>query len=143
MRWVVDTSVVAKWFVRIGEKNLEQALALRQRAVTHPGSILAPDFLWIELANVLVKGRKLGGDKTALALTAVTQIGVVRLETPDRVLALATAIADVYGTSVYDALLLAHARENQCGWVTADEKVVKRLHGEPGIHLLGDWRSNG
>lgn len=143
MPWLVDTSVVAKWFVQVGEKDLDQALAIRQWAARQPGNVLAPDFLWIELANVLLKGRKLQPEQVSLALSAVQQIGVVRLATDDSALAQAALVAEEFGTSVYDALFLAHARRVACGLVTADERLVKRFQGASDVRLLSLWQAPG
>jgi len=57
-RYVVDTSVVLKWFVQSDESDGSQARELRAAYVQKRCTLSCPEFLVLELANALRTGRR-------------------------------------------------------------------------------------
>ena len=51
--FVLDTSVILKWFSEAGESDLDRALQLRQSMLGRTVFFVVPDLLFYELANAL------------------------------------------------------------------------------------------
>jgi predicted nucleic acid-binding protein len=136
--WVVDASVVIKWYV----PESEQAAA---RALRVPGvQLAAPDLLFIESANILWKLVRRGEMQQTRAIEIIEEIvasSFIRYTTESLArdaidLALAT------GLSAYDASYVALATRLNVQCVTADQKLVRKLQGTPAaahITLLADY----
>jgi predicted nucleic acid-binding protein len=124
---IVDSSVVAKWFVN--EPGGEKA-----RELIAPNIFLrAPDLIVSELANIFWK-KAIRGDLTAEKVTERLDsvlrdhIDVTVHLLPARILAKqASQIALATGRSVYDCLYLAAAVQAHCCLITADERFVRSI----------------
>jgi predicted nucleic acid-binding protein len=124
---VVDASVVAAAF--FNESGSEAA----RRLLASEGRFLAPDFLPVEVANVIWKrygrgevdedeARRLLYDCLRLPLTLRTSHDIL----PD-----AMRLALRYRCTVYDCLYLAMALKEESVLVTADARLVNALKGTP------------
>lgn len=122
---VIDASIAIKWVVE--EDGTELALALRQRA-----KLVAPDLLVPECANILwkkVQRKELTKDEAILA-ARLLQSAEIEL-VPTRVLMEgATRLAIELDHPAYDCLYLALAIENDCRFVTADERLVNKIRND-------------
>jgi predicted nucleic acid-binding protein len=139
MSLVVDASVAAKWI--LAEPDTERALALRERAEFEGVSLLAPEILTVEVANVICKrvirgqlepaeGERLFATFALMAPTLVHIGGLVRQ---------ALHLSLRFRRSVYDGLYVALAIERSCDLVTADERLYNALKGPvPQLRLLRD-----
>jgi predicted nucleic acid-binding protein len=125
--WVVDASVAIKWF--IPETGTADALRLRQSQ----GALHAPEFLSIEIANILWKKCRRGELSRADADAILAQLPTLPLtrhpEGP--LLAAAFDLAERAQRSVYDCLYLALAVQLGGQMVSADERLVNSLAGTP------------
>jgi predicted nucleic acid-binding protein len=121
--FVVDASVVVKWFV----PEIHSDAARRLLTLSH--EYFAPDLLFAETGNTIWKkirrgeltaehGRHLVDDISRIAVEAV----------PCRVLALdAHELANATGRTVYDSLYLALAIRFKTRMITADDRLVAAL----------------
>jgi predicted nucleic acid-binding protein len=122
-RYVVDASVVVKWFIR--EEHSESARSLMGG---QGGLIRSPNFLIIEAANALVSNVRQGiirQEEVSENLELIPN----HLELVDSAVLVsrATALALEHGRSVYDCLYLALAIREGCQLVTADERFYNAL----------------
>ena len=137
--WIVDASVVVKWFF------LEADSTTANRLIFEPNRLEAPDLVLIELANYLRKQVRAG----AISL----RLGQHLLEAAPRVFNLlipsssvldeALEIASSLGHPIYDCIYLAAARRSGAPLITADAAFAAKLAGTPDaghIVLLADWR---
>jgi predicted nucleic acid-binding protein len=119
---VVDASIAVKWVVE--EDGTSAALALRKKA-----KLIAPELLVAECANILWK--KVARDELsqAEALLAARLLQGCEIELlPTRsLLAAATRMAIELDHPAYGCLYLALAAENECRFVTADERLLRKL----------------
>lgn len=136
--WVVDASVVIKWYVP--ERDLAAAQALRA-----PGMRLAaPDLLFVESSNILWKLVKRGEMLPERAIEIIEKILAApfirhRNESLARD---AIDLAIATGVSAYDASYVALAARLNVRCITADEKLVRKLSGTPAgdhVTLLADY----
>ena len=124
MRFVVDASVALKWVVP--EAGSADADALRRA-----DQLLAPDLIVTEWANALWK--KVGRGEIALddALLAarVLQQAQIELRPMRGLLRPATELALALNHPTYDCFYLALAAGESCPFVTADERVARKIAG--------------
>jgi predicted nucleic acid-binding protein len=143
-RYVLDASVAAKWFLpRADETLVDEALALLSDYAADRISLMAPDLLWPEFANILWKAVKHRGISTALAHEAIADLlalEIVSVSSPP-LLGNAFTIAATFDRTVYDALYVAVAAENGAPMITADERLVNSLASRFPIHWLGAYAS--
>ena len=131
--FVVDASVVAKWFVP--ERHSDDAA----RLLDDQHELASPDLMWAEIGNVLWKKSRRGqvsGQEAARIIRALDDFPVTVF--PSRlVLEGALEIALGTGRSVYDSVYLALAIALDCRLVTADERFTNALADGPlGRHVL-------
>jgi hypothetical protein len=124
---VIDASVAAKWFFQ--EEHSEDALSL----LGNPFELKAPDFLYLELENLLCK-------RTRRKELSITE----SLEMEDEIISMpissyhsaelrerAFELALETKSSVYDCLYLALAEALDGRMVTADGKFFQTLINSP------------
>ena len=123
--FIVDSSVVIKWFV---PESLS-AEALRVRDGGTP--MHAPDFLDAEVGNIVWKKLRRGALTRAVADSILAKLPFLAItQHPTRLLVPpAFDIAAQAGRTVYDCLYLALAVQLGGQMVTADEKLVNSLAG--------------
>jgi predicted nucleic acid-binding protein len=131
--FVVDASVVLKWFVP------EVHSAAARRLLEHDHQYLAPDLVFAETTNAVWKKVLRGELSPADGQALVTDMETIAVETvPCRALAKdAYALATATGRSVYDAMYLALAVRLDTRMLTADERLAKALAATPaaGLHI--------
>lgn len=125
--FVVDASVVVKWFV----PEIHSAAA--RRLLVRPHEYLAPDLLFAETANAIWKKIRRGELTAEKGQRLVEDMGRIAVETVScRVLAGdAHALAAATGRTVYDALYLALAIRLETRMLTADERLRTALAALP------------
>ncbi len=119
---VVDASIAVKWVVE--EDGTPQALALRQR-----GKLIAPELLVAECANILwkkVQRNELSKEEAYLA-ARLLQAAEIEILPTRSLLEAATRIAIELDHPAYDCLYFALAVENGCQFITADERLLRKL----------------
>jgi len=126
-RFVVDASVVIKWFVP--EVDSEAARQLLNTA----NDYYAPDLLFAETANTIWKKIRRGELTADRGQHLVEDIGRIAVHAvPCRVLAEdALALANATTTTVYDALYLALAVRLKTRVITADQRFASAVSEIP------------
>jgi len=135
---VVDVSVVFKWFAP--EDDSPAARALQDKMVDGGWTLLAPDLLLAEIANILWKKRdEIPEDEALDTLRDVISSGI-EFVTMGRLVSSAYEIGCRFGRTAYDSLYIALALEHNCDFVTADERLFNAISAqEPRVKLLRDY----
>ena len=120
--FVIDASIAIKWVIE--EDDTPEALALRAR-----GRLVAPDLLVSECANILWKKtqrKELSRDQAILAAQLLQGAEIELLPTRS-LFERSTRIAIDLNHSAYDCAYLALALENDCRFVTADTRFIRKV----------------
>lgn len=119
---VIDASIAVKWVVE--EEGTPLALALRQQT-----KLIAPELLVAECANILWKKAARGelSKEEALLAAKLLQSAEVELLPMRSLFETATSLAIELDHPAYDCIYLALAVENDCPFVTADDRFLRKL----------------
>lgn len=120
---VIDASIAIKWVIE--EDGTRDALTLRRKA-----RLIAPELLVAECANILwkkVRREELSGEAASLAARLLQGADIELLPTRS-LLEAAMRMALDLDHPAYDCLYLALAIANDCRFVTADERLLRKLN---------------
>jgi predicted nucleic acid-binding protein len=127
--YVVDASVLAKWFLHHQEPDRDRAIALRDLHISGRSKIHIPQLALLEVLNAIRFSAKADEEDGATALEALQELHL-EIRAPDAdALRKANAIAWAYKITIYDALYVALAEQVGYPLITADEKMITRLKG--------------
>jgi predicted nucleic acid-binding protein len=128
LNYVVDASVVLKWF--LPDNDSQEAERLLLDFLRGSIALFAPDFLLIEIASGLwrrsiVRGELSASDAESIYRDLLTI--PLNLRPSDSLAASAFSLALTHRHSVYDAFYCALSVEMDCDFVTADRLLVAKL----------------
>jgi predicted nucleic acid-binding protein len=133
---VLDTSVVVKWF-RQGEILAAPALELRAAYLDGQIAVFVPALLAYELANVLRYKPDLTAGQVQDAIRSLFDMGLEWVSPTSAAMRRAAEIAYACEATIYDAAFVALAESLGATYVTADERLARRLEVYPFVHFLG------
>jgi predicted nucleic acid-binding protein len=139
-RVVPDTSVIIKWF-RQGEILAEQALALRAAYLEGQIQVSVPGLLAYELSNVLRYKDDLTTVQVEDAIQSLFDMGLEWAAPTAAMMRRAAVIARAADATVYDAAFAALAESLNATFVTADERLARRLAAWPFVLFLGEMEN--
>ena len=128
-RIVIDPSVAIKWY--IPEDHADLAVELKQWLLEGPHRVIVPPLFFDEMANILWKKetlRKEHSPRTSQEiLWEILRLPLHVYLDRHEMLPKAVEVARAGRVSVYDAIYVATAIQNQAVFITADERLVRRL----------------
>lgn len=130
MVYVVDASVVLKWF--LPEPNSAAAGVLLEKFLNSEVELIAPDHLLLEIASALWKRVILRGEVTSHEATLVYRDFLtlpLSLSATEALADSAFQLALKHSHPVYDLLCCALAIERGCDFVTADQTLANKFRG--------------
>jgi len=126
-RLVIDASIAVKWVIE--EAGTSEALLLRRRT-----RLVAPDLLTAECANILwkkVRRDEITADEALVAGRLLVRSGI-DLRPMSSLLEATTQLALRLDHAAYDCLYLVLAEREKCPFVTADDRLLRKLAGSVG-----------
>lgn len=126
--YVVDASIVVKWFVE--EKWSDEASSLLESGAT----LIAPELLFAEVSNALWAMRRRGDIDSADLADAIDALRAVPVAIPFSMRQLAAAAARLavdLDHPVYDCFYLALAVQEQYPVITADRRFHHKVREHP------------
>jgi predicted nucleic acid-binding protein len=134
--YVVDASVLVKWFLHEKEADRDRALALRELHISGRSTIFIPQLALLEVLNVVRFAPKAKEEDGEMALETLHDLHLETKPLEVDLLRKANAIAWAYKITIYDALYVALAEQVGYPLITADEVMVKKLKGHSIVVLL-------
>jgi len=135
---VPDASVLLKWVLPPDhEQHVEQALALRRDIAWKKLDARVPSLWYFEVGNTLARRypAEAGRHLENLRLFGLQE------SAPDPTLEQdILRLTTEFGVTFYDAAYHALAIVHEGVFVTADEKYVQAVGGEPHVMHLRDWK---
>ncbi|HET9766810.1 MAG TPA: type II toxin-antitoxin system VapC family toxin [Thermoanaerobaculia bacterium] len=136
MTFVVDASVVLRWFVA-QEPGAAEAAHWLEKFAEDADLLVAPDLLRFELLGALARlqlGRSM--DWATKAFSRFERLGLRLLPTDEQIAQRALQLSRELRIAGWDAVYLAHAESLNTSWVTGDERILRRLSGDPRLEAL-------
>ena len=135
----VDSCVVAKWF--FAAPDSDQAMKLPGEGI----DLMAPDFILVELGNILWKCVRSGriSDLHALSRLSIASQYFAQLRISSLLLDETFNAARQGNHPFCDCLYVVAARASNAPLVTSDNKLVAKLAGTPdarNVIVLADWK---
>ena len=134
--YVLDSSVVIKWFSN--EDYTETALELRDKFVEGDIEIVVPDLQIYEIANALRYNKQIKKSGVENAVKSLIEIGIKIISPKSEVMKTAIDMAYDYDLTIYDSYFIALAKDLNFMFVTADEKLYKKIKNLRFVKLLKD-----
>jgi predicted nucleic acid-binding protein len=134
---VLVTSVVIKWY-RQGEVLARHALAVRDAYLMGQIRVSVPSLLAYGLANVFRDNRDLSTAQVQEAVQSVLDMRFEWVLPSTAVLLRAVEMARVFDATVYDSVFAALAESVGATFVSADERLCRRLASLDHVHVLGE-----
>jgi predicted nucleic acid-binding protein len=133
---VVDTSVVLRWYVA-QEPGVAEAAQWLARLGDDADLLVAPDLLRFELLGALARlqiGRQ--PEWAGQAFERFERLGLRLLPTDNALALRALELSRELRVAGWDAVYLAHAESLGTSWLTADERILRRLPDDPRVEAL-------
>ena len=137
--FVVDASVVLKWFTQPQEEELQASDNIRNDYKERLVDLFAPELLIYEVANVL-RYKDIPAEIAEKALSSLYSMDFL---TPlkQETLIEAVKMARKFDITVYDSIYYTLGLACGCRMVTADKNLVRKLRDMPGLLHIFDYKS--
>lgn len=122
-QFVVDASIVLSW-VQDGNKKTDPLWILQDKLAKGKISLLAPDFLLVEVLNVLKWRFKVSRDDALSFLTSLPQLPIQFVDSNFGDMSTAIALVYHHQLSAYDALYLGLAKKTGCMLISLDKQLL-------------------
>ncbi len=137
---VIDSSVVIKWF--LDEEDSDKAQSIYDDYEKGSLTLIAPDLLNMEIGNIMWKHVVHRGMSAVDAQDVIDRFIELELNLvpTTELLNEAYRIAVTYKRSVYDSTYVALSIQDDCRFVTADEKLYTAVgKALSNVVLLTNW----
>jgi len=127
IRFVLDTSVIIKWFSTSVEAYTAIALWLRRALFENKCRVTIPDLVLYELGNALRFNPRFTTRDIDAAIHSLIDMNLTIRAAEQDILVPAVSLAFQYAVTVYDAYFLALANKLESKLITADYKFCQKF----------------
>ncbi len=125
--YVVDTSVVLKWFNQENESKVEIAHQIYKDMLDNIIVLIIPNLLVIELVNALKKGKHIPLGAIKKSIHDLFSLPLIIKDPTQTLLEQTADIMDKYQIAAYDALFVATAKYENCKLISDDTKAHGKI----------------
>jgi predicted nucleic acid-binding protein len=136
-RYVIDASILLQLFEGTEESRLRLYTFLNAENIT----FVAPEFVLIEIGNVLIKKKKASPERLYQAYEAVISYGIQFMPLSFNDIYAVLTRASQLQTSAYDGQYLFLAEKENCPLITADGELLKLKAGVSLSSVMADFAS--
>ena len=136
--YILDASVILKWFLHHNEGNIQEAVAIKDDVVKKNIEVGIPEYALAEIANVL--GYKVSHLDALSAVSYIFLLHILQYPVSLEMVSLGMDfIKQFSGISFYDAGYHVLALQHGGVFITDDRKYYQKTHKEGSIMLLKDY----
>jgi predicted nucleic acid-binding protein len=128
-KYVVDASVVVKWFSRF-EEDIENSEKLLKSHVEGTSPLASSSLVLYEVCNALRFNPNFDEDDLLKAATSLHKLGLELVDSPE-VFESAIALAFSQDITIYDAAYIAVSQTYHIPLITADYKLLAKIKDIP------------
>ncbi len=136
--YILDTSVVVKWFHHPKEKHVKEAKQLWEDLESGRINVILPDILPLELLNAFIKGKNATPEKSYSIVATLFKIPITIIEVSLPVLEITASLMKQYSLAAYDAYFLATAQYEGCKLISDDQKAHGKI-SDGTVLMLKDY----
>ena len=137
-RYVVDASIVVKWYSKSKEDDLGKADSLLDGHIQRHHLLLAPSLVFYELANALRFNPNFDEKDVLEALSVFNDLGI-KIINFEKIYSQAISLAFNKDLTVYHAVYVAISRLYKIPFVTADFQLHQKLKDLLLLIPLSQW----
>lgn len=123
-KFVLDTSVVVKWFSSEKEQHLALAQEIFRDILNKKIVVYSPEILLLELANALLISKKIDARNTIDSCKILLKSPIIFVSPVPQLVFQAIKYASIYKMTIYDAFYVAIADNQKCKIITSDKKFA-------------------
>jgi len=123
---IIDACVAMKWFIE--EAYTPNAVCIQEKLLKRELTVVVPDLLFYEVTNVLKMKAVTNSAEVVSAIQFLFESNLRVIPVSKELLELATYISDKFGITIYDSVYVALAKDFDCPFITADEKIIERVN---------------
>ncbi|MCL4386239.1 MAG: type II toxin-antitoxin system VapC family toxin [Cyanobacteria bacterium] len=138
-KFIIDSSVVIKWFYEKNEENLEQANFFFNKSKNGYDIIVAPDLLIYEILNFFKTKKEIPDDDVYTILNEINNT-VSIYGIGNNLFKKAFKIARANDITIYDSIYISLSEELEIPFITADLKLYEIMKKQnSNIIILRDF----
>jgi len=123
--YIIDSSIVLKWFFTKGENDIETAKIIYEKTLDRDYHMISPDLLIYELLNIFKYRTDFSEVKLEGIIKKIFNI-LIFSHIDYKTLINAYSISKKIEDSVYDCIYVAMSEKYRAPLITADEKLCKK-----------------
>lgn len=136
---VIDASVAIKWFSKVDEGGMEQAIRLQKLHFEKNCLLVAPSLLIYEVVNALRYNPYFKQSDTELAFQSLYKMELSLIDLKEKEIKRMIKLAYQRNITIYDASYLSLAQEHQAFLITADMKFYQKIKDFPQVIALHNF----
>lgn len=132
--YVVDTSVVIKWYVE--EEDSDKAEVILDDYKEGKLQLVEPDILVYEFVNVMRYNRSFSSGERMECIRNLYDLEIYLISPYQSLIEKANKTAENTNISIYDSVFISVAQELGCEFITADEELYNKVKSLEFVKLL-------
>ncbi|NOZ63969.1 MAG: type II toxin-antitoxin system VapC family toxin [Caldiserica bacterium] len=134
--YILDTSVIFKWYRHQDEPYIEEALYLLEKFSTGEIRIHIPILVFYEIGNAFSLKKNIKVEEKEEYLKSLYALGLEVYSLTPELATNTLLLAERYKITFYDSCFISLAEILNFPFITADEKLYRKIKNIKGVQLL-------